>query len=123
MSKQIGFTAIEQGSMCNIKKTDYYIIQTKAEWSAHWAKHSRDESAPPKVDFRNNVVVAIYMGQKSSAGFSIEVDRIEDNGTDLIIHTKTERPTGFAATVMTQPFSIIKLRKPRERTIRVGGLR
>lgn len=124
-SNENTFSVIEEGSYCQIRETGSYTIQCKADWETFWKKHTGNpKSKPPKVDFRWNTVVAICLGEKRSGGYSIEVKGVEDTGEDLLIFTEKTTPQGGSATMaFSQPFCIIKLKKVKNRVIKIGGLK
>lgn len=124
-SNENTFSVVEEGSYCQIKEIGAHTIQNKSDWEKFWHRHSgNSQSQPPKVDFRWNTVVAMYLGEKRTGGYSIKVKEIVDTGEDLLIFTEKTTPEGgFATMAFSQPFCIIKFKKVKDRTIKVGGLK
>ena len=47
---------------------------------------------PPSVDFSRDMVVALFMGDRPTGGYAIEVTRIERTDASLSIRYRTTRP-------------------------------
>ena len=65
----------------------------------------------PKIDFEHNNVVAIFMGQKNTGGYSISIRKIsvEDNVTTIAV--KYTMPEGMASMALTAPYCIAVIPK------------
>ena len=63
----------------------------------------------PSVDFTREVVVAVFMGTRPTAGFTIEITRVRVEGPALVVTYKETRPApdGVTAQVLTSPFHIV----------------
>ncbi len=55
-------------------------------------------------------VIAIFGGEKATAGYDIVVNTIEDNEGKTIIIVEETTPSGSAATVISYPYTVIKAR-------------
>jgi hypothetical protein len=60
-------------------------------------------------DIYTSNFLLLNMGTKSSGGYSISIESIEELGDDIIITVKETVPEGMATTVMTNPMTIIKI--------------
>lgn len=88
------------------------VLATNAEeWKALWVKHNGSEDEMPAVDFDNEVVVGVFMGQKNTAGYMIEVTQAELNGSELVVTYKESSPPegGFTAQVITAPVHLASI--------------
>ena len=67
----------------------------------------------PEINFEKEAVVALCMGEKNTGGYSLEVDHIENTSEhqNVWIKEKTPNPTDMVATVICQPFTIVKFNK------------
>ena len=77
-----------------------------------WQRHtSRDLPAPaaPEVDFEHHFVVALFAGDRNSAGYGVEIQRISPSEDGVIVFAAESTPKeGMAqATVMTSPFEMV----------------
>ncbi len=67
--------------------------------------------ALPNVNFEQEMVVVIFDQVRSTAGHSIAVTLMNETDDRITIHVKHTPPTGIAAEVITQPFTIISTGK------------
>lgn len=70
----------------------------------------------PQVDFKKNSVVALFMGEKTTGGFSTEVASISRTKDGMIVNIKEEgpKPNDNVTTAICQPFCFVKIPRPDE---------
>lgn len=117
MSK-LTWTNIEQGSYSGETDRRLLVITKQSEWKQLWAKHTSRQlptQAVPKVDFRKEMVIALFAGEFSSGGLSISLERIEDDGRNLVVTFKESGSRGSGvSTAFSQPFHIVRLARSRK---------
>jgi hypothetical protein len=65
----------------------------------------------PKVDFAEDMVIAISPGRMLTGGYGAEIVKVEDKKTKLSVTVLLTRPSGTVTEALTQPHHIIKLKK------------
>lgn len=65
----------------------------------------------PTVDFSQNNVVALFMGQKNTGGYSISVKKVTIEDNTAIINTLETKPEGMATMALTAPYCIVVIAK------------
>ena len=65
----------------------------------------------PTIDFSQNNVVALFMGQKSSGGYSIGVRKVTIQDNTAVINTLETKPEGMATAALTAPYCIVVVAK------------
>ena len=100
-----GFT--EEGSL---------VIKSQGEWEEFWIRlHEGSDPIPllPEVNFDSEIVVAVFMGEKSSGGYEISIEKIIEKDSELVISIREVNPKlGEGVTMaLTQPFHIIKTQR------------
>lgn len=92
------------------------LITNTADWNA--LKNSMDSVnnvsgnfTETTIDFQNYDVIAIFDEIKGNGGYTIGIDEIAENEDNFIVSIVKTSPSGFATTVMTQPFHIYKIPK------------
>jgi hypothetical protein len=67
----------------------------------------------PQIDFSTEMVIAVLSGMKSSGGYSVKIQGIEETATNLIVHSEETSPgsTCVVPEALTYPQHIIKLAK------------
>jgi hypothetical protein len=63
------------------------------------------------VDFDQSMVIAVFMGQRSTGGYDIEIKRIVDRNDQVIVYYETTEPSedDMLAQVITSPYHIVKI--------------
>lgn len=90
------------------------VIRTADEWAAFWAGvHSTVTPVPPVpvVNFEQSTVIALVMGTRSSAGYSIHVDEVYERDGRLYVVVEETSPAGscFLPQVLTNPVTAIRV--------------
>lgn len=120
MADSIGMDAVNSlsdgvvGFSCAIKKSEQRVVRSQKEWKALLARMgSQAENAPfASVDFSKQMVVAVFMGEKNSAGHTIRIIKEEFHGEvlaqTLVIKFRQTHPAkgAMAAAVLTQPYHL-----------------
>jgi hypothetical protein len=103
---------IEKGDQSNIDAARQVLVRTDAEWAALWRQHSPDRPKP-KVDFAKEMVVGLFMGSRSNAGFSTAVTTTTAaNGALIVKYTETiPAPGAITAQILTFPYHLVAIPK------------
>jgi hypothetical protein len=99
-------SVLDKGSMSSVTVAGNTVIRDQVALDALWAQHKPGVTAPT-VDFSLQFVVALFMGQQSSGGYSIAVSDAERFGDDIHLRVERSAPTGPAPSVITSPFEIV----------------
>ncbi len=100
--------SVEKGAMSNMDEARQASARSVEEWSRLWNLHA-GERTRPTVDFSRDVVVAVFMGTRPTAGFSIEIVRVRQEGPALVVTYKETRPApdSVTAQILTSPYDIV----------------
>ena len=114
LNKSIEFQTIEKNFYSGIKDPQNILIDNANAWQELWDKTTvwtPDEL--PHVDFTKSMVIAVYMGEKPSGGFDIEISALKESDDAVEVVTKLSIPeSGQGVTqALSQPFHIIKIAK------------
>jgi hypothetical protein len=101
---------VAQGAMSNIEEPRQIVVRTAAEWQALWKQHDGDKAAPP-IDFTQSIVVAVFLGTRTTAGFSVAITAVKTEGTRTVVEYLEREPSrdAFVAQVLTSPFHIVRI--------------
>jgi hypothetical protein len=91
------------------------VILNENDWQELLIKMNRINKvsngfSETKIDFLKYSVIAIFDSVKSSGGHSLELD-FNSNVENIEVIINRKSPDGMAATVMTQPYYIVKIPK------------
>jgi hypothetical protein len=101
---------IEKGDQSNVDDAKQVLVRTEAEWTKLWTQHNPDRPRP-SVDFSKEMVVAVFMGSRPTAGFSTTItSAIVANGA-LIVHYRDTMPGAgtVSAQVLTFPYHLVAI--------------
>ena len=103
----VPFTELAHGTHSTVTTRVNYSITSADQLSKLW-KMIDATSTPPIVDFKTQTVVAVFAGQKPTAGYAIAVSKIEDTESRMVSVTLAS-PDGTAAAKKsaTAPYEVI----------------
>jgi len=61
------------------------------------------------VTLKDNLYVIFSLGQRPSAGYKINIEKVEKQSNQIVIYYSEQKPTGMALTVITYPTVVLKL--------------
>lgn len=90
------------------------LATTPAEYRQLWNEIVSAENAPPPVDFSNEVVAFLTLGQKSTGGWAVEVSAVEVAGASAEVQTTVTRPArgGIVTMAFTAPYAVVAIAAP-----------
>jgi hypothetical protein len=99
---------LERGDQTYIDDSRQALARNAAEWTALWRQHDPDRAAPA-VDFTREMVVALFMGSRSTAGYAIEIVSAREEDGAFVVRFRERRPERGAllAQMITSPYHII----------------
>ena len=108
---RINFQTIRKG-LWGPREAGYHVIQNAEEWAEICKKTFPPDVVPPEINFSNTTVIAVFMGEKPTSGFAIEVKEITDTIFRVVVKVAWITYVGKAVLqVFTSPFHIIKVEK------------
>src|SRR5437867_13040350 len=70
------FVSIGQGTASGVIDRREVVVQSDQQWQKLWNEHA--PGAPPTpIDFTKELVVAVYAGQRPTAGYRVEIVRVD----------------------------------------------
>jgi PrcB C-terminal len=110
---QLSFQTIVKGYRSGVRESLQTAARNQAEWDSLWKKHSVETNPPPPpfVDFKKQIVVAVFLGEKPTGGYDVEIVRAEQSDGALVLHYREKNPLpgSIAIQALTQPFHIIQI--------------
>ncbi len=110
MQAPMFFHDVDKGSRSGIDEGRQAIVRTERDWTALWRQHDPNRPAPP-VDFKRDMVVAVFLGSRPTAGYSAEIADVAVSGDTLVVRYRERRPQAdaIAAQVLTFPFHMVSV--------------
>ncbi len=109
-SVPVEFLSVIKGYRSGVREPLQVLIRNQADWLELWRKHADFNATPPVVLFDQEMVAAIFLGEKTTGGYDISIVRIEQKGEEVTIYyQETVPPPGSINTqAFTQPFHIVR---------------
>ena len=103
---------IEKGDQSNVDDAKQVLVRTEAEWTRLWQQHN-PERPKPAVDFSKEMVVGVFMGSRSNAGFSTAVISATAANGALIVRYRETMPgaSSVSAQILTFPYHLVAIPK------------
>ncbi|MBU6388646.1 protease complex subunit PrcB family protein [Patescibacteria group bacterium] len=103
----VPFTEVAQGSKSTVTTRVNYAITSADQLNKLW-KMVDATGTPPKVDFKTQAVIAVFMGEKPTTGYAIKISKVEDSSARKVSVTLVA-PSGSCATgqSLTAPYEIV----------------
>ena len=123
LSSPIPFQTVARGSRSGIRESLQAVARSQTEWETLWQKHVSSQSSPPSlpaVDFSNEIVVAIFLGEKPTGGHGVEIIGVDssDGAVTVSFAEKGPRPGDMQIQAFTQPFHIVRIVNHRSEEVR-----
>ena len=112
----ITFEILAQNSNGGKTDSEFMVIKDKKALNEIYGLISKGRFPKleiPLINFEQETVVALFLGEKTSGGYSISVEQIMNINDKVIVTYKIGFPKKgeMVTTVMTQPYCIIKMPK------------
>jgi len=114
----VSFFTIEKGFRSGIKERKFVAIRTEKEWADLWRLHEgpfSPEQHISLIDFKQEMVIAVFSGEKRTGGYGIEIRRVEENleksQLEVFFLETHPSPKSMLTQALTQPYHIVKLKK------------
>jgi uncharacterized membrane protein len=91
-----------------------FVIRDPQAFAAVWTAHAGSDLRMPRVDFEEQMVVAVFAGGRPTPGYGIAVagTRREPDALVIFVDETGPEPSGVAAQVLSSPYHIAAI--PRD---------
>ena len=107
--------SLGKGQQAGIDSPRQVTVRSRDELTKLW-KENGQNTPMPAVDFAKEMVVGVFMGSRSTAGFATEVvgyRPAKPGGNDVVVEYRetTPGPGTIAAQVIVAPFHLVAIPK------------
>lgn len=104
------------GCHCGYVESERLVIETEEEWEEVWEKvvgFQIPKPELPEVDFDTHMIIAVFMGEQRTGGYSIDITRIirEEERIVVEVEEKHPHPDSPVTMTLTQPYHIVIIEK------------
>lgn len=121
--RAVDTVSLAQGTYSGVTDERFEVVQDRATFIRLWREtHSAMVPAPdpPDIDFTTEIVVAVFMGRRTSGGHAIEVTGAVEtaDAVHVSVSRRTPGPDDFVTMAITSPYHIVTLPR-REKPVLV----
>ncbi|HEX5340394.1 MAG TPA: protease complex subunit PrcB family protein [Gammaproteobacteria bacterium] len=103
---------LASGTHSGVRHQEYYALHDVTDFRNWWQRaYSSRATAPalPQVDFSKDMVVVVFMGEKSHGGYSLHVDKVTDTADSYDVEITVNIPGSGCRTTqaLIQPFEFV----------------
>ena len=90
------------------------VATDQGSWERAWKQVGKDA---PALDFASHVAVMVFVGQKTTGGYSPVFDEPIARGDDLVVRYRVPKPSGFTTQALAQPWKARAFPRPKGRVL------
>ena len=112
-SKELNFRTISKEGNSQMTDKTTKIVKTQQEWRQLWIQTTYYDIEAQNINFDDNMVIAVFQGQKPTGSYEIEITKIIERGNYIEVKVKevSPGPNCAADTVITSPYHIVEVKK------------
>jgi hypothetical protein len=116
LETRLPIDSVAKGYRSGVREPLQVVIRNQDEWNAFWKRHSSTATNPPPapiIDFNREMVVGIFLGEKPTGGYEVEIVRAERSDSSLYLFYREKSPAAGAMVTqaLTQPFHLVRVAK------------
>lgn len=113
---RVPFETIVQGSYAGRTGAGEIVVEDEDDLVRVWRQSSsaeEEDRLPPQVDFRSEVVVALFMGRRNTGGYSIEVEEVIADGRRVTVIYRERSPGAgeMVTQALTSPYHLVRFQR------------
>ena len=110
---------LDKGDRSQIMSAREVVARTVEEYDALWRSHLPTRQ-PAAVDFSEDMVVAVFLGTKPTAGYGVTIVSATTEGNVLHVRYRetSPPPDAITAQVITHPYQIVAIPKSTATDVR-----
>ncbi|MFU8819028.1 MAG: protease complex subunit PrcB family protein [Desulfurivibrio sp.] len=111
IGSRIGFAVLRSGQTSGIGVERLTVIREGEAFAALWQEHGVDLSSPlaqPEVDFSQDMVVAVFLGERSTGGYSLAITEVRERSASFMVKLKATLPADdcVVSQAASQPYQM-----------------
>ena len=105
--------SLVRGYHSGLRKTGVRVARTAEQWRVLWREHASylvPEPELPEVDWSRDMVVGVFLGERPSGGFSVEVRDVVAKDGRLLVQAVETKPAEdrVVPMVVTHPYHFVR---------------
>lgn len=105
---EVPFTRITEGLQSDVSRRVNYLVTSQSALEKLWTM-VKATGTPPTIDFTKEAVIAVFAGEKPTAGYEITVSKVRDSADARIVAVSVMQPAPDCVTaqMVTMPYEIL----------------
>jgi len=121
-TNRVPFKTIAKGVRSSIREPSQIAIRSQTEWQKLWRQHTSTSTAPAPlspIDFEKEIVAAVFLGEKPTGGYNVEISSAEiaDSALTVFVKETFPKPGAIVTQGFTQPFHIVRIETTGVKTV------
>jgi len=111
-NREVTFRVLSLGQSSGLTQPKFLTFRSATEFATFWNIHTAATNAPiPKINFQQQMVIAVFMGEQRTGGYAIAIERIIELEQELQVFVTLVKPKPGTNRVMmiSQPYMIVAL--------------
>jgi hypothetical protein len=118
-SIDVKFETIALGDSCGFKLRGESVITDSGRWKDFWVQLNSTSSKPaklPKIDFKNEMVLGVYIGQRMPSGYKIKISSIKEGNNCLEVYVDQTTPKigSLYTMAIIQPYHVVRTKSTKK---------
>jgi hypothetical protein len=110
------------GVRSGVREPSQIAIRSQTEWQNLWRQHTSTSTAPaplPPVDFEKEIIAAVFLGEKPTGGYGVEISSAEvaDSSLTVFVKETSPKPGAILTQAINQPFHIVRIEAAGLKTV------
>jgi len=118
-SQEMAFNILAQHEVGGYTEASEEVITNALDFKTLSNNLALTEDSIPTINFENQTVAAVFLGEKPTGGYTILVKNVTSSEDSLqVVYTVREpQATDFVTMVMTQPYCVISFDNPENKSV------
>jgi len=104
--------SLDKGTHSEVSAARQVTIRDREAWLSLWRAHGSSRPLPA-VDFSREMVVAVFLGSRPTAGYAVEIVGYRQAGDAIVVQYRETAPAPDAITaqVIVSPYDVVAIPK------------
>lgn len=108
-AEELPITRLAKGQLSLQTEQQFEVITGQSQFRHFWGRF--DQGPAPSLDFTWESVIAVFMGERPTGGYSIHVDSVMHQDDELLVEVVLQAPGPECMTTQafTQPYEVVSV--------------
>ncbi|MFO8003519.1 protease complex subunit PrcB family protein [Thioalkalivibrio sp.] len=108
-SEELPMTRLAKGQHSLQTEQKFEVITGQSQFRELWSRF--DSGSPPVLDFTRQTAIAVFMGERPTGGYAIQVDSVTRSDGELLVEVVLQAPGPECMTTQafTQPYEMVSV--------------